>query len=95
MVNVLLKAINNECYGNDTSLGYSQHTEEALQPILREEAEIAVAIMKKEKSAGVDNIPVKSGGADNIPTELVQAGGKNMIDALTKICKRSRKQDNG
>ena len=33
--------------------------EEDLQPILREEAEIAVASMKKGKSAGVDNIPAE------------------------------------
>ena len=31
--------------------------EEDLQPILREEVEIAVASLKKGKSAGVDNIP--------------------------------------
>ena len=39
--------------------------EEDLQPILHEEVEIAVASLKKGKSAGVDNIPA----------ELVQAGG--------------------
>ena len=30
-----------------------------LQPILREEVEIAVASLKKGKSAGVDNIPAE------------------------------------
>ena len=45
-------------------------TEEDLQPILREEVEISAASLKKRKSAGVDNIPA----------ELVQAGGKTMID---------------
>ena len=52
--------------------------EEDLQPILHEEVEIAVASLKKGKSAGVDNIPVK----------LVQAGGETMIDVLTEICNR-------
>ena len=44
--------------------------EQDLQPILREEVEIAVASLKKGRSAGVDNIPA----------ELVQAGGETMID---------------
>ena len=52
--------------------------EEYPQPILREEVEIAVASLKKRKSAGVDNIPA----------ELVQAGGETMIDVLTEICNR-------
>ena len=49
--------------------------EEDLQPILREEVDIAVAALKKGKSEGVDNIPAK----------LVQAGGEPMINVLTKI----------
>ena len=52
--------------------------EEDLQPIVREEVEIAVASLKKGKSAGVGNIPA----------ELVQAGGEIMIDVLTDICNR-------
>ena len=52
--------------------------EEDLQPILREEVEIAVASLKKGKSSGVDNIPA----------ELVQARGKTMIDVFTEICNR-------
>ena len=52
--------------------------EEDLQPILRAEVEIAVASLKKGKSARVDNIPA----------ELVQAGGETMIDVLTEICNR-------
>ena len=51
------------CEGNAV-LDCSQAPEEDLQPILREEVEIA-ASLKKGKSAGVDNIP----------PELVQAGG--------------------
>ena len=52
--------------------------QEDLQPILREEVEIAVASLKKGKSSGVDNIPA----------ELVQGGGETMIDVLTGICNR-------
>ena len=58
--------------------GLQPAPEEDLQPILREEVEIAVASLKKGKSAGVDNIPA----------ELVQAGGETMIDVLTEICNR-------
>ena len=43
---------------------------EDLQPVLCEEAEIAVASLRKGKSAGIDNILA----------ELVQAGGETMID---------------
>ena len=62
--------------GDSEVLDCSQLPEEDLQPILREEVEIAVASLKKEKSAGVDNIPA----------ELVQAGGEIMIYVLTEIC---------
>ena len=58
-------------------LDCSQPPEEDLQPILREEVEIALASLKKGKSAGVDNT-----------AELVQAGGETMIDVLTEICNR-------
>ena len=47
-------------------------------PILRKEVEAAVQSMKKGKSAGVDNIPAK----------LVQAGGEDVITALTTICNK-------
>ena len=69
---------NYESCGDNTVLDCSQPLEEDLQPILREEVEIAVASLKKGKSAGVDNISA----------ELVQAGGKTMIDVLTEICNR-------
>ena len=69
---------NYESCGDNTVLHCSQPPEEDLQPILREEVEIAVASLKKGKSAGVDNIPA----------ELVQAGGETMIDVLTEICNR-------
>ena len=69
---------NYESCGDNTVLDCSQPPEEDLQPILREEVEIAVASLKKGKSAGVDNIPA----------ELVQACGETMIDVLTEICNR-------
>ena len=47
-------------------------------PILREEVEAALKLLKKGKSAGVDNIP----------SELVQAGGEAMIDMLLIICNK-------
>ena len=56
--------------GNNAVLDCSQPPEEDLQPMLREEVEIAVASLKKGKSAGVDNTPA----------QLVQAGGDSMID---------------
>ena len=69
---------NYERCGDNTALDCSQPSEKDLQPILREEVEIAVASLKKGKSAGVDNIPA----------ELVRAGGEIMIDVLTEICNR-------
>ena len=69
---------NYESCGDNTVLDCSQPPEEDLQPIRHEEVEIAVASLKKGKSAGVDNIPA----------ELVQAGGETMIDVLTEICNR-------
>ena len=47
-------------------------------PILRREVAAAVQPLKKGKSAGVDNIPA----------ELVQAGGEDIITALTTICNK-------
>ena len=48
------------------------------QPIMSKEVEVAVKSRKKGKSAGVDNIPA----------ELVQAGGEDVITALTTICNK-------
>ena len=67
-----------ESCGDSAVLDCSQPPEEDLLPILREEVVIAIASLKKGKSAGVDNIPA----------ELVQAGGVTMIDVLTEICNR-------
>ena len=47
-------------------------------PILLKEVEAAIQSLKKGKSAGVDNIPAG----------LVQAGGENVITALTTICNK-------
>ena len=45
---------------------------------IRDRVEAAVQSLKKGKSAGVDNIPA----------ELVQAGGEDVITALTTICNK-------
>ena len=67
-----------ESCGDNAVLDCSQPPEEDLQPVLREEVEIAVASLKKGKSAG----------GDNIPAELAQAGGETMINVLTEIFNR-------
>ena len=67
-----MELYNYESYGDNTVLDCSQHPEEDLQPILREEVEIAVSVLKKEKSSRVDKILA----------ELVQAGGVAMTDYL-------------
>ena len=56
----------------------SQTDTEDDHPILRREVEAAVQSLKKETSAGVDNIA----------TELVQAGGEDVITALTTTCNK-------
>ena len=48
-----------ESCGDNAVLDCSQPPEEDLQPFLREEVEIAVASLKKGKSAGVDTIPAE------------------------------------
>ena len=47
---------NHESCGDNTVMDCSQPPEEDLQQILREENEIAVASLKLQKSAGIDNI---------------------------------------
>ena len=54
----------------------SQIDTEDDHPILRKEVEAAVQLLKKGKSAGIDNIPL----------ELIQAGGEKVIITLTIIC---------
>ena len=70
MDRILLDLYNYEGCGDNAVLDCSQPLEEDMQPILREEVEIAVASLKRGKSAGVDNIPA----------ELVQAGGRGDPD---------------
>ena len=61
----------------DASVLYCPQTDtEDDHPILRREVKAAVQSVKKGKSAGVDNIAA----------ELVQAGGEDVITALTTIC---------
>ena len=63
----VMELYNYESYGDNTVLDCSQHPEEDLQSIFREEVEIAVAALKKGKSAAVENIPaelVKAGAHD-------------------------------
>ena len=55
-------------------MNYPQTDTEDDSAILRREVEAAVQSLKKGKSAGVD-----------IPAELVQAGGEDVITALTTI----------
>ena len=75
---ILSELYNHEIYGDHAVPGCNQSPEEDLQPILHEEDEIAVTALKKEKSAGVDNIPA----------DFVQAGGETIIDVLTEICNK-------
>ena len=75
---------NYESYDDNTVLFWtaiSTKRRSTATPPPREEVEIAVAALKKGKSAGVDNIPA----------EPFQAGEEPMIDVLTKICNKIRK----
>ena len=64
---------NHKGNGDPSVLNRPQTDTEDDHPILRREAEAAVQSLKKGKSAGVDNIS----------TELVQAGGE---DVITTMC---------
>ena len=66
---------NHEAKGDPPVLNCPQTDTEDDHPILRREVEAAVQSLKKGKSAGVYNIPVK----------LVQTGGDDVITALTTI----------
>ena len=65
--------------GDPSALNCPQTDTEDDHPIRRREVEAAVHSFKRGKSAGVHNIPV----------ELVQAGGEDVITALTTICNKS------
>ena len=64
--------------GDPSVLNCPQTDTDDDHPILRREMEAAVQSLKKGKSAGVDNTPA----------ELVQAGGEDVITALTTICNK-------
>ena len=67
---------NYKAKGDPSVLNCPQTDTEYDHPILSREMEVAEQSLKKGKSAGVDNIPA----------ELVQAGGEDVINALTTIC---------
>ena len=69
---------NYKANGDPSVLNCTQTGTENDHPILRREVEAAVQLLKKGKSAGVNNVPA----------ELVQAGGEDVITALTTICNR-------
>ena len=66
---------NHKTNGDPSVLDCPQTDIEDDHPILRKEVEAAVQLLKKGKSAGIDNIPV----------DLVQAGGRDLITAVTTI----------
>ena len=66
---------NHKASRDPSALDCFQTDTEDDHPILRKEGEAAVRSLKKGESAGVDNIPAK----------LVQAGGEDVITALTTI----------
>ena len=70
-----LELYNYESCGDNTVLDFSQPPEEDLESFLHEEVEIALASLKKGKSAGVDNISA-------------ELGQETMKDVLTEICNR-------
>ena len=69
---------NHKANGDPSVLDCPQTDTEDDHPTLLKEVEAAVQSLKKGKSAGVDNIPA----------ELVQAGGEDVITALTTICNK-------
>ena len=69
---------NHKATGDPSLLDCHQTDTEDDHPILRKEVEVAVQKLKKGKSALVNNSPA----------ELVQAGGEDVITALTTICNK-------
>ena len=67
---------NHKASGDPSVLNCPETDTENDHPILQKEVEAAVRSLKKGKSAGIENIPA----------ELVQAGGEEVITALTTIC---------
>ena len=69
---------NHNANGDPSVLNCPQTDTEDNYPILHKEMEAAAQLLKKGKSAGVDNTPA----------ELVQTGGEDVITALTTICNK-------
>ena len=69
---------NHKANGDPSVLNFSRTDTEDYHPILRKVGEVAVQLLMKWKSAGVENIPAK----------LVQAGGEAVITALMTICNK-------
>ena len=69
---------NHKANGDPSVLNCTQTDTEDGHPILRREVEVAVQLLKKRKSAGVDYIS----------SELVQAGVEDVITALTTFCNK-------
>ena len=81
MGRILFRALYNHTANRDPSvLNCPQTDTDDDHPILRKEVEAAVQSLKKGKSAGVDKIPA----------ELVQAGGEDVVTALTTNCSKTR-----
>ena len=76
---------NYKANGDPSVLNCPQTDTEDDHPILHREVEAAVQSLKKGKSAGVNNIPA----------ELVQAGGEDVITALTTVCNKIWQKENG
>ena len=76
ILSFVVELYNHKAKGDPSVLNCTQTDTEDDHPILRREVEAAVQSLNKGKSAGVDNIPA----------ELVQAGGEDVITALTTIC---------
>ena len=72
------KLYNHKANEDPSVLNSPQTNTDNDHPILRKEVEAAVPLLKKGKSAVVDNIPA----------ELVQSGGEDVIKALTTICNK-------
>ena len=69
---------NHKANGDSSVLDCPQTDTEDDHPILRKEVEAAVQLLKKGKSARVDNVQA----------ELVEADGEDVITALTTICNK-------
>ena len=69
---------NHKANGDPSVLDCPHTDTEVDYPIIRKEVETAVQSLKKGKSSGIDNIQA----------ELVQAGGEDVIIALTTICNK-------